>query len=696
MAVLEKIRVHFGIFISVIIGLALLSFIIDPSTLQTAMSMFSAKYDVGKMNGKAIKYQNFLQRVDYYTNLQQIVSGSSNMDERGTEMVQQRAWQDFLDELVLFPAIRKAGITLGAEELFDLTQGKEISPVLQQEPIFLDESGVFSRAKLIQFVQSLEADRSGAAAQYWNYLESNMNQAQIYIKYFSLLEKSASLNHIELRRNIEENNVTSDVRFVVMPIGFAMDTTIRISSQEVKDYYEKNKVKYEQIASRDIDYVQFSVIPSYADIERTEAEFLKNMEEFASTPNLKQFLARYSDTPFNPFYYQTGEIARSSPVLDSFAFKATLTDLLPVTREGDRLFSARLVSAKMLPDSAFVQHILIAGKNTERADSLVNVIKKGADFDALASQFSVSAAGNKEKPGELGWITAQMFEGVLDTCLTAPINTPFSITTQYGTHILRVTKKTKPHKKVQIAVYEKMAVAGKETFQKYYSQANDLVTKSNNKEALFQQAAMEHQLPVFPAMGIAEGAKTVANIPNARELSRWAFEAKKGDVSPIITIDNKYFIVAALTGVHEKGFAPLASKRMEIESELRREKEVKKMAEYLKERMMGIYDIEVLANQTRASVSKQSGVAFGAFGTQQLDPKFIGAVAGTPEHILAGPVEGAIGAYAFTVDERQTGAFYTEEDAKRQYQQIMGQQTQMALYILSIAAKVEDNRGKFF
>ena len=34
MAVLEKIRVKFGLVISIIIALALLSFIIDPSTLE--------------------------------------------------------------------------------------------------------------------------------------------------------------------------------------------------------------------------------------------------------------------------------------------------------------------------------------------------------------------------------------------------------------------------------------------------------------------------------------------------------------------------------------------------------------------------------------------------------------------------------------------------------------------------------------
>ncbi|MCL2727180.1 MAG: SurA N-terminal domain-containing protein [Bacteroidales bacterium] len=696
MAVLEKIRVRMGVFISVIIGLALLSFIIDPSTLQSAMSMFSSKYDVGKMNGKSISYQDFSRKIDHYTRIQQLITGASSLDERSAEMVQQRAWQDCLDELVLFPAIKKAGITLSEEELFDLTQGKEISPVLQQEPIFSDESGLFSRSKVIQFVQSASFDNTGTTALYWQYLESNITQVQLYTKYSSLLEKSAVLNNIELRRNIEENNATSDVRFVMMPISFFIDTTTAVTTQEVRDYYEKNKSLYEQEASRDIDYVQFTIVPSLSDIDRAEVDFQKYFEEFSTTKNLKLFLSRNSDKAFDTYYYKEGELASVAPVLDSFAFKATMADVLPVTREGDRFFSARLESVKTLPDSAFVQHILLSSIDGSRADSLVNVLKRGGDFDALASRFSLAPVAG-DKAGELGWMTAQMFEGVLDTCLTAPINTPFSLPSQYGIHVLRVTKKTKPLKKVQLAVYEKTAIAGKETYQMYYGQANELVTKSNNKEALFTQIASENDWFVYPAVGIAEGAKTVANIPNARELSRWAFEAKQGDVSPIITIDNKYFIVAALTGVHEKGLAPIASKRYEIEMEVRREKEVKQVAKRLKDQMAQVSDIEMLADYARLPVSRQSGIAFGSLGMQQLEPKFIGAVSGAPLHTLAGPVEGSIGAYVFTVDDRQTGFFYTEEDAKRQLHQIMGQQNQIALFlVLPKAAKVVDNRAKFF
>ena len=64
MAVLEKIRVKFGVAITVIIALALLSFIIDPNTLQSVSASMSSKYDVGEINGKSVSYQDFQKDIE--------------------------------------------------------------------------------------------------------------------------------------------------------------------------------------------------------------------------------------------------------------------------------------------------------------------------------------------------------------------------------------------------------------------------------------------------------------------------------------------------------------------------------------------------------------------------------------------------------------------------------------------------------
>ena len=132
MAVLEKIRVQMGVFITVLIAIALISFIIDPGTLQSAVSMFSSKNDVGKMNGQSITYMEYSKRLESIKNLQQALAGSSALDEQGQEAAEQGTWQAFLKDLVYMPALEKAGIRLGNDEKFDMVQGRDISPVVER------------------------------------------------------------------------------------------------------------------------------------------------------------------------------------------------------------------------------------------------------------------------------------------------------------------------------------------------------------------------------------------------------------------------------------------------------------------------------------------------------------------------------------------------------------------------------------
>ena len=699
MAVLEKIRVRMGVFITVIIGIALLSFIVDAQTLQSAISMFTSKYDVGEMNGKAISYQEFQKKIDYFTQIQQMVTGQASLDEQGQEMVNESAWQDLMGEYVLIPSIENAGIGVGEEELLDLTQGTSISPVLMREQSFMGQDGSFDRNKLVEFVKAIPQDESGNLATYWSFLEKSIKNDQMFTKYISLLDKSTITSPVEMKRVIAENNTTSDVSFVMQPFGFMPDTTVTVSQQEIKDYYNKNKAKFDMKASRDIDYVVFEVIPSAEDIKLAKEDIEKVYEEFTTTTNLKSFLARNSEKQLSDYLFKQGELASISPALDSFAFSAPLTAVLPVFQEGNTFRAARINAIKSVADSVFVEHILLDNSAPEvamaKADSLIKFIDGGADFQTLAAENSLDKNPNVA-PGELGWMTQLMKLPGLDTCFTAPLNKPLKVATSYGLHIVKASKRTAPVKKVQIALLEKSAVASKQTFQDYYSKANELASKADGKMEQFQAAVKEMNLSVVPAVGIEEGAKTVATYNNARPISRWIFEAKKNDVSQIISIDNKYFFVVAVTGVREAGIQPFDAIKDNIKTVLQMEKTNEKFFQSVKEKLAGTNSIETVAEILGTTVSKQSGISFGAMGAQSMDPVFIGAATSAPENKLTGPVKGNLGIYLFNVDARTQGEFFTEQDAKMRSGQMFSYKLQQLQSIFEKTGKVKDNRLKFF
>ena len=104
MAVLQTLRTKFGLAISIIVALGLLSFIIDPGQIQSAVQSMSSKYDVGKINGKSISYTDFQEEVDHFTSLNEIMSGSTASSEEEHAQIRDAAWNSLVDRSSGSPA----------------------------------------------------------------------------------------------------------------------------------------------------------------------------------------------------------------------------------------------------------------------------------------------------------------------------------------------------------------------------------------------------------------------------------------------------------------------------------------------------------------------------------------------------------------------------------------------------------------
>lgn len=697
MAVLEKIRVKLGILITVLIAVALLSFIIDPTTLETTLSYFSSKYDVGKIDGKKVRYQEFQEAVDYYTNIYTLTTGSQSVSEEAMQTINETAWQNFISQWYIIPQMQKAGIKVGEDELVDLSQGKEISPILAQDPVFLDASGNFNREKLLDFIHAIPGDASGNLAQYWSFLQQNMTSQQYFIKYTSLITGSDILTPVELRRQIEENNTSSNVEFVLVPFGFEIDSTIIVSDKEVHDYYNAHKENYRQRASRDIEFVAYEVVPSEADIQAAKDEIDGLFEEFSTTDNLKSFLSLNSDTPLQDYYFKQGELSAQFPEVDEFAFSRR-PGVMPVFQKDNTFYAVRVNDVKNMSDSAYVRHILLSFDAGELADSLINVLNHGGDFSALAAQYSMDQNPNVANPGDIGWMTqTAMIPGMQDVLSMRP-GAIAKMETDYGLHIVSVTDRTAPMKKVQLAILSKEALASKETFQDYYAQANDLASRCEGNIENFDRITLEEELPVVPANNVLESARQLSRFDDVREVIRWIYDdkTKVGDVSPIITVNNDIFFVVALKAVREDGYAPVNNVAASIRYILTNEKRAEKVKGEVASKIQGLTDMNSIAEALGQTVSTRDGITFGSMTSTSTEPAFIGAVAGAEPGVVSGPVAGNIGVYVFNVLSRETGAFYTEDDAKIRAAQVEAYQINNLASIFNERGGIVDNRARFF
>ena len=269
MAVLETIRVKFGVVITVLIAVALLSFIIDPSTLQQVWYSVTAKTNVGQIDSKSISYEEFQKEVDKLTSL---------YGARGQEQQQEMnnlAWQALVNKYLFIRNANKAGINVSDDEMVSIISGNILSPVLSQNPYFVDENGVFSVDRVIEMSKYAASDESGQVKAFWNFVQNEVKNEMYYSKYLSLLNQSNFNNPLMAANQIAESNNTFDVEFVMVPFG-AADTSVVVTEEEVKAYYTAHQDLFPCIETRDLHYIVVDVEEATEDAEYEKLDSVLN------------------------------------------------------------------------------------------------------------------------------------------------------------------------------------------------------------------------------------------------------------------------------------------------------------------------------------------------------------------------------------------------------------------------------------
>lgn len=601
MAVLETIRVKFGVVITALIAIALLSFIIDPTTLQNVASSMSSKYDVGEIGGKSVSYVDFQKDVEKTKGVLELLGFQAN-SEQAQSYVRDEAWKELFDSYYFIPNAESAGIYVGNQEALDLISGDNISPVIAQ--VFSDENG-FNKEAFLNFVNYCREDQSGRYKELLNYLCNTAISQQYYSKYFSLFSESNITNELGLENEITDNNNSVNAEFVMVPFGFAQDTTVVVSDSEIKEWYKAHKKMdaykslFKQNASRDIEYVVYDILPSAEDVAAANEDIAALAGDFASTDNVKSFLlANYCQ--FDEKYYKEGELKTVAPEVDEFVFNNNGQSVSPVLSHDNTFYIVRILDTK-----------------TESG-----VVKK------------------------------------------------------------------------QVAILEKEAVASKTTVNGIYAKAKSFASQAAGGYKDFR-AAVDSQAVYAHSANLVEGASRIGSIDNAKEVTRWAFDAKKGKVSEIFDINKDYFVVAVLTGINKEGYKDIKEVSPVIKDILYREKLADHKAAEVAEKIAGLDNMAAVAEALGTTVSTKDGITFSSLTSQGLDPAFIGAVTSAEQGKISAPVKGSYGIYVFNVTAKETGAFYTEDDANSKTAQMNQYMAQMLLGVMNESV-VTDNRARFY
>ncbi|MBO4468874.1 MAG: SurA N-terminal domain-containing protein [Bacteroidales bacterium] len=693
MAVLQKMRNKFGVAISVIIALSLLYFI---APMDDLMNLFGRPENVGEINGTGISYEDFTAEVGTFTTINEITTGSSAQTEQAHQQIRNAAWQSLLDRFMFFKNCEAAGIKVGDAEVADLIAGNHLSPIIEQNPLFLAEDGTFSVEKVREINRQAETDET--LKLYWNYLKQTVRTQQFYAKYGSLFALSAIESPLSLAKAVEEGNTTADIQLVTIPYGYALDTTVNVSNKEIKAYYKAHQEEFKQKASRDVEYVVFEVKPSDSDVAYTEKAMNEALDEFASTDNLKNFLLKNSDRSLSNRWYKKGELATVSSEIDNFVFSGK-KGISPVVKEGNSFFSARVIASANVPDSVYVKHILLQGTGAaKKADSLAAVAAKApARFAELVLNYSADQGSSADgQLGNIGWMTQSYMIPGFESVMTAKVGKPYVIRTQYGSHVVVVTKTTKPIAKKQVAILEKSVLASKETFNGFYNEANKFATLAGGTLEGYLKAVDSLGVYSHKQNRVLESTSTFGSVDQAREVTRWIFDAKKGKASGIITVNNTFFFVAAVKEVRKDGYADLNEVAGQIQSTLYTQQRNAHKAAQVAEFLAANPSLEAVAENYGATVGERKDISFSPMSAGVVEPALLGAILNAELGEVCGPVEGMNAVYVFKALRREAGQFYTEQDAKSYASQKAQYSSQMILPVMQEAANVVDNRARYY
>ena len=571
--------------------------------------------------------------------------------------------------------------------------GDNPSPIASSFYGFYDEDGNYSVDRVRELVEGAETSETYRMIR--DYLFDAARTNRFNEKYISLFNAGTYVNALERKRAIEENNATANVSFVMSPnMYYPEDSTVVVSKADVEKFYNDHKESFRQVANRDIRYAVFELNASQQDIANSNAKFVGLYDDFASTDNMRNFLQKNSDRKWDDAWYKAGELRSVNSDIDTFVSENN-AGVSPVYQSGTTFYAARIMDSANIPDSVYVRHIMLVGNDAKHlADSLVNVVNKN-NFSTLANLYSADKGNAQDgEMGNIGWMSKNIMIKGFEPVLEAKVGVPFVLNTQYGSHVVEVTKATKPVAKKKVAIFEKETTISKETERAISEQARLLAVRSQGKLDNFKTICDTTGI-YARSLNITEATENYGAISHAKEVTRWAFNNKPGKASDVIPVDNKYYFVVAVEKAHKEGIPALNEVYSDIRSQVYREKYSQKRAADVAAQIEGLTSMDAIAEKLNATVSNLSDVTFSTTSAPTTEPAFVGAVASAKEGAITGPVAGIMGSYVFQVNGRDMGSYFTEDDAKAAQTRFVNYYDQMLMAVMADKA-VKDNRARFY
>lgn len=674
---LNSLRTKFGVLLSIIIGGALLAFILS---LKTEMGFSGNDPEVGELAGDEIHYSEFLAAYEDV----KAQMGGDNFDYDQSSQAVAMAWQSLLTDRVFVPGYEKLGLVVTPAERKAMLLGELPSGVYGS--VFADpRTGAYDVAAVANFLA--QAEGNPEMQRIWNLIDKQARIERSTNKYMDLVRGGAYANALTVNKGLAASNNTYNGHFVACKYSSVADSLVNVSNREIKKYYNNHKSKYEQTPYRSVKYAHFEVEATDADKKAIEEQAKKAGAEFAKAADLKAYVREEAHASLANTYVS----AKSLSADEAKALRAG--KVYGPELQGDEWYASRVAEVRNVADSLELQHIVVSYLDHKLADSLYAAVRKpGTDFAAAASQHSISESA--AEGGLLGKVAySDLPLELADVFVNVRKGSIVKVESGNAIQIFKVVSTGANTRHYRLATQTYPVEASQETQRAIHKEASFFAVNAKGSVEKFDEALKGLTIG-SSLMNVEQGSRNVPGLPNSLEVVRWANDAKVGEVSDLIKLEDGY-VVAVVTAIDNSEYKPLDKVSSQIKNALLREKK----AALLKEKMQGATLEEIAAN-AGSKVEEFKDAKSSAYYVQGLgvEPRVIGALAtATATGELLPLVEGNSGVFAVVVDEIAAAENQTVEAERVKAQaDAEGQAARRAMWAVQENAEVVDNTVSFF
>ncbi|EEI91520.1 PPIC-type PPIASE domain protein [Sphingobacterium spiritivorum ATCC 33300] len=703
MGLMTFLRNRAGLIVTVI-GIAIVAFLLGDVVRTGAPFWASTQNQVGSVNGESISYPDFNVQVEQASAMFQQQMGGGSLTPQMKNYAVQQVWNQFVTKEILKQEVEKIGLSVGKDELNALVNGP--NPSYQIVQAFTNpQTGQFDKAQLNMFLSRLKSEGTPEMQQQWEMLLEGVRDERMGTKYTNLLNNSIYVTSLEANDDYIQRNKLANFKYVLLDYSSIKDADIKLTDADYKEYYDENKNAFKNPEeTRAIEYVLVDGRPNQRDTAATLAVVQKLKADLAASTNDSLFASVNSDTKYPYTYLKKGQV---SPALDSVLFNAPVGATVGPFLSNGVYEIAKIKDATFSPDSVKASHILLnptaeggVDKAKAKADSIKNLIAKGEAFGPLAIQFSQDE-GSKANGGDLGTFgrgrmvpefDKAVFEGKTGDVLI--------VNSQFGVHIVKIEKQVGNSKVVKAAIVDKAISSGKETIDAAYAKANSFFSALDKDN--FKAVATKQGLKDATAKRVTAMDNTLDGNEVPRELLRWAFEAKKGDVTDKVYETDHTFIVARLADIQPKGILPLEAIKADIETPVRNLVKARQLKEKAENALKGASSIDQVGQKLGKSPIQVENIVLAnpVIPGVALENAVVGTVFGLQPNKPSTAIKGNQGVYVVQVNGFVNPKNQVATEIKAQQKQLIASKAQRSwnsiFKALQDKAKIDDNRIRFF